>query len=182
MQASDGLLYGITTNGGAYLYGTIYSYNTVTGKETDVHDFSNGDTDGYYPQFSGLIQVGDSLLYGTTVDGGTDSVGTIFSYNIFTHKETDIYNFVSGRGLGTGSNPVTSLIQASDGLLYGATESGGVNDVGVLLVTISLHTVILIYMILAAASLMRMVPARLCRQAIVCFMDWLKEVVLITGV
>jgi uncharacterized repeat protein (TIGR03803 family) len=108
MQAKDSLLYGLTADGGLYGGGTIFSYNIATGKETDLHDFGNG-TDGFEPEGS-LIQASNGLLYGTTVNGsGAALGGTIFSYDIASGKETDIYNF--GSYSGDGTSPQGDLLE-----------------------------------------------------------------------
>jgi uncharacterized repeat protein (TIGR03803 family) len=108
MQANDSLLYGLTADGGLYGGGTIFSYNITTGKETDLHDFGNG-TDGFEPEGS-LIQASNGLLYGTTVNGlGAALGGTIFSYDIASGKETDIYNF--GSYYGDGTSPQGDLLE-----------------------------------------------------------------------
>jgi uncharacterized repeat protein (TIGR03803 family) len=126
IQANSGLLYGMTSAGGVDSTGTIFSYDTSTGKETVLHDFDFNGTDGYSP-FGSLIQVGDTLLYGMTYEGGTTGFGTIFSYNISTGKERILHNFGNGND---GYAPYGSLIQATNGLLYGMTEAGGTIDKG----------------------------------------------------
>ena len=125
IQASNGLLYGTTSEGGAYSTGIVFSYNTVTSTETDLHDFGNG-TDGSYPQ-AAVLQVTDSLLYGTTEEGGVYYGGTLYSYNINSGVETDLYDFGNNAD---GSNPMCQLAQATNGLLYGTTFFGGINYYG----------------------------------------------------
>jgi uncharacterized repeat protein (TIGR03803 family) len=127
-MATDGLLYGMTTGGGAYGLGAIFSFNPVNGVETVVHSFGNG-TDGSTADGT-LTQVTDSLLYGMTYLGGTNTDGTIFSYNIYTQKETDVYYFGSGSD---GQYPYYGpLLKASNGLLYGLTDQGGTNGYGII--------------------------------------------------
>jgi uncharacterized repeat protein (TIGR03803 family) len=127
INAGEGLLYGMTRVGNSTNNGTIFSYNISTGVLTDLHDFGSG-TDGNYPTGS-LIQANNGLLYGMTVSGGSDSVGVIFSYDMSTGDEVVLYNFGSDSD---GRYPWGSLIQASDGRLYGMTELGGANDTGMI--------------------------------------------------
>ncbi len=127
LQANNGILYGMTLKGGAAGLGTIYSYNITTGTESVLHSFGSG-TDGNQP-FGSLIQAKDGLIYGMTTAGGTNSEGTIFSYNINTGVETDLWNFGSG---GDGYYPYGSLVQAGNGLLYGMTSAGGTDDEGII--------------------------------------------------
>ena len=69
----NGTLYGITVNGGANGWGTIFSIST-TGSETALHSFSGSD--GQNP-VGGLIALGGTL-YGVTFYGG-DTAGTVFA-------------------------------------------------------------------------------------------------------
>jgi uncharacterized repeat protein (TIGR03803 family) len=75
-----GTLYGTTAQGGPYFCGgdgcgTVFSI-TPSGDETVLHTFG-GAADGAAPH-AGLIEVGGSL-YGTTLGGGTDKHGTVFT-------------------------------------------------------------------------------------------------------
>jgi uncharacterized repeat protein (TIGR03803 family) len=129
---SDGLIYGVTTAGGtyggSYGYGVIFSYDISTGKETVLHNFSGGTTDGFNAQ-APPMQATDSLIYGTTASGGVNNSGIIFSYNIATGTETDLHDFGTGTD---GKTPHGTLFQASDGLFYGMTMFGGTNNVGII--------------------------------------------------
>jgi len=73
MQATNGVLYGITTNQsvGVYPNGTIFSL-TTSGTYTTVYVF-NGSTDGGDP-LSPLRQHTNGLLYGTTDIGGDQTL------------------------------------------------------------------------------------------------------------
>jgi uncharacterized repeat protein (TIGR03803 family) len=126
IQANNGLLYGMTYSGGTNDSGTIFSYNILTGKDSVLHNFGSGTADGQYP-YGSLIQASDTLLFGMTYSGGANGEGIIFSYNISTGVETDVHDFGSGND---GYNPKGSLMQASDGLLYGMTYAGGANGAG----------------------------------------------------
>ncbi len=100
IQATNGLLYGVTGNlGGPWAFGSIYSFNTATSTFTTLYNFTGG-TDGGQP-FGPLLQHTDGLLYGTTYVGGNVSgsdycntvesdpglvgvggCGTVFTFNI----------------------------------------------------------------------------------------------------
>ena len=126
IKANNDLLYGMAQVGGSYGYGTLFSYNIITGAYTKLHDFGNG-TDGAYPGGT-LMQAHNGIIYGLTQSGGThENKGTLFSYNIFTNTYTTLYNFGDRFD---GISPVGSLIQATDGLLYGCTAYGGTNGLG----------------------------------------------------
>ena len=76
MQASDGNLYGTTSQGGANGYGTIFAIATDGSGFTVLHSF-NLVADGGNPQ-AALIQAGDGNLYGMAANGGVYYAGTIF--------------------------------------------------------------------------------------------------------
>lgn len=117
LQASNGLLYGLTENGGTGLKGVLFSFDTGTKTETVLVNFNgpNGAT-----PYRGLIQATDGDLYGTTTSGGAHDSGTLFRYNIGTNTETVLYSF---NGSDTdGYFPYADVIQASDGKLYGSTN------------------------------------------------------------
>lgn len=120
VQGTDGLLYGTTyyggTNGG---YGTIFAMTTGGAINTLV-SFDN--TDGNYPA-AALMQSVDGNLYGTTGYGGTNGgYGTIFKVTT-SGVLTPLHSF----GYYDGATPFAALVQGTDGLLYGATMSGGTN-------------------------------------------------------
>lgn len=72
----SGTLYGTTAEGGANGSGGVVFSITTAGKEKVLHSFGSG-TDGFYP-YAGLIDV-NGKLYGTTVSGGANNLGTVFS-------------------------------------------------------------------------------------------------------
>lgn len=125
IQAADGMIYGITYQGGANNYGTIFQYNLTTSTFTKKIDMSFGN--GGYATNS-MIEVSNGVLYGMTQYGGIGG-GTIFEYNYSTNTYTKKYEFT---GPTTGFNPNGDLIKATDGNLYGMAYSGGANSGGVL--------------------------------------------------
>jgi uncharacterized repeat protein (TIGR03803 family) len=129
MRATDGKLYGMTYQGGANYKGVLFQYDPATSIYTKKFDF-DGTTNGSYPQGS-LMQASDGKLYGMTSSGGTYSVGVLFQYDPATSTYTKKIDF-NGGTVAYGTKPYGSLIQASDGKLYGITYQGGVNNKGVL--------------------------------------------------
>jgi uncharacterized repeat protein (TIGR03803 family) len=124
VQDAAGNLYGTTQRGGAYNEGTIYEI-TATGRFTVLHSFDY--TDGANPE-SALILANDGNLYGTTSGGGTANGGTIFQINR-QGAYTSLYNFCNTEAC-TTYQPVQTLLQGTDGILYGATYQGGTDDMG----------------------------------------------------
>jgi uncharacterized repeat protein (TIGR03803 family) len=81
IQATNGILYGTTSNGGAADDGTIFQI-TPSGKFTTLYDFQT--TTGGEP--NELMQATDGTLYGTTQYGGAnqsgEAGGTVFSLSV----------------------------------------------------------------------------------------------------
>ena len=118
MQATDGNFYGSTLYGGTYNDGTLFKI-TATGTLTTLHSFDS--TDGSYPK-TGLVQGSDGNLYGTTEEGGAYSYyGTVFVLYVGLQPFTSLLSF-NGTD---GSVPAASLVQATDGNLYGTTAYTG---------------------------------------------------------
>jgi uncharacterized repeat protein (TIGR03803 family) len=114
IQASDGNFYGTTSLGGANLDGTAFKM-TSAGVVTVIHSF-DANVDGSIPE-GALVQASDTNLYGTTSDGGTDNVGTIFRLTT-SGAVTVIHQFDSN---GDGSSS-TGLVQGNNGNLYGTSR------------------------------------------------------------
>jgi uncharacterized repeat protein (TIGR03803 family) len=136
VQASDGNLYGTTTEGGneakslctPWGCGTVFRI-TLTGKLKTVYTFcSFGDcTDGTTPE-AGLIQATDDNLYGTTLAGGANFGGEVFELTL-GGTLTTLYSFCSQAASGIcsdGEEPMAALVQATDGNFYGTTGYGGI--------------------------------------------------------
>ena len=120
LQTADGKMYGMTYYGGSNDVGVIFQYDPITNVLVKKIDFSL--TNGSYPAGS-LIQATDGNLYGMTSEGGANGKGVLFQYNPTTNTYLKKIDFA---GVTNGSNPVGSLIQASDGKLYGMTKLGGI--------------------------------------------------------
>ncbi len=89
---------------------------TPAGVETVLFTFSKS-SDGLTVE--GVIQGKDGNFYGTTLDGGTKGLGTVFKLTPAKVK-TILHSF--GTASGDGSNPTAPLIQATDGNFYGTTN------------------------------------------------------------
>lgn len=122
IQASNGMLYGTTYAGGTYDEGTIIEVDPTTGNVTKRHDFGEAASDPGLPLSGELIEVAPGVLYGTTRFGGTSDDGTIYKYELTTHTVTKLYDLNAST---TGAEPFNSLVNASNGFLYGMTYAGG---------------------------------------------------------
>ena len=133
IQATDGVLYGTTSNGGANLAGTVFKLNLDGSGYTVLYSFlpPGSPTDGQNPN-AGVIQASDGALYGTTLNGGNYGVGTVFKLQRNGTGYTMIHFF---DGALTDYDPRGGLLQGADGALYGTAYGsinfyGGVSDYG----------------------------------------------------
>lgn len=118
------ILYGTTRNGGPNGKGTLYSVDTDTGTFKMLHAFGAGD-DAAHPA-AGVIEV-DGKLVGTSVAGGKNGAGTVYTFDPSDGKEAVLHSFVRS----DGAQPATQLLSWA-GVLYGVTPGGGIGDAGVL--------------------------------------------------
>jgi uncharacterized repeat protein (TIGR03803 family) len=121
----DGNFYGTTRRGGPSNEGTLFRM-TPSGTVTILHTFTNL-VDGAAPQ-GPLIQATDGNFYGTaTGDGsGPPGFGTIFRMAP-SGTVTTLHAFTGH----DGCYPSASVIQATDGNLYGTTPFCGASGTGV---------------------------------------------------
>jgi uncharacterized repeat protein (TIGR03803 family) len=121
IQGSDGNFYGTTADGGQFATGTVFKV-TASGTETLLYSFGASPTDGAAPV--SLIEGSDGNFYGVTNSGGTGlcqfGCGTVFQLTP-GGVETVLYSFSGG----TDGDQPNSLIQGTDGNLYGTTSFGG---------------------------------------------------------
>ncbi len=112
IQANNGKIYGMTTQGGSSGSGVIFSFDPSSSTFIKLKDFD--DASGNYPRGS-LIQASDGKLYGMTSQGGSSGSGVIFSFNPSSSTYTKLKDFDDTNG----GNPSGSLIQQSKELLPG---------------------------------------------------------------
>ncbi len=123
IQGSDCNFYGTTLGGGptANSSGTVFRI-TPGGVYTVLYSFSSAAgaplLNGISPRV-GLVQASNGKLYGVTTREGVYGWGTVFEVDLAGNFRV-VYNLNNPDKAGGG--PVTALIQASDGNLWG---SGG---------------------------------------------------------
>ncbi|MGZ5566104.1 MAG: beta strand repeat-containing protein [Limisphaerales bacterium] len=123
---TDGALYGSASGGGGGNVGTLFRVTTNGGFRTIV-TLTNNVTGG--TPIGGLAVGPDSLLYGTTEYGGTNSgQGTIFRLNPAGTNFT-LTNLLVFYGT-NGANPQGTLLNGGDGFMYGTCFAGGTNGNG----------------------------------------------------
>lgn len=122
--ASNGFLYGMTSSFNIY-DAVFFSFNPKTFLYSNIFNFDTANgADGQYCQ---PIQATDGKIYGMTPVGGHYNDGVLFRYNPINNQDTVVLFFDSLNGL----DPPGSVIQATNGLLYGMTAGGGINNSGV---------------------------------------------------
>jgi uncharacterized repeat protein (TIGR03803 family) len=123
-----GNLYGTTQYGGSTSCncGTVFELTKSgsTWKETVLHAFTAYPNDGYGPQ-AGLSFDAAGNLYGTTYQGGTYNVGSVFqltpSKTSWKYKMIHSFNNQNGGS----AYPVGGITAGADGYYYGTTYYGG---------------------------------------------------------
>ncbi len=127
MQATDGNLYGTTSDGGAHGAGGTVFKITLSGSLTTIYSFCavSQCADGQGPN-STLVQGVDGNFYGTTRTDGVTHAGTVFKLTP-SGTLTTLYHFCSQSNCTDGATPNQILQLASDGNFYGTTLYGGAN-------------------------------------------------------
>jgi uncharacterized repeat protein (TIGR03803 family) len=143
LEGRDGALYGTTSSGGTNSYGSVFSLNEDGRGYQVLHHFvatsgqeisdpvrglvgvRNGvpsrtswtGGDGATP--TSLLEGRDGWLFGSTQNGGKHGGGTIFRISRDGSNFTVLHSFSMTDG--SGNRPCV-LLEAKDGVLYGATE------------------------------------------------------------
>ena len=126
---TDGIfLYGNSPNSRGGNLGTLFSIRIIDGVLVNVFTFSDSVLNGDTP-LGGLVLTGfPGVLYGTTVAGGENNLGCIYSIDInegFFGMQIILYSFQPNESF----QPLTRL--TTDGIyLYGTSILGGVNNLG----------------------------------------------------
>jgi uncharacterized repeat protein (TIGR03803 family) len=126
VQDADGYLYGTTQIGGESFGGTIFRLHPSDPSATFhvLHSFAR--VDGAAPN-AALVKGPDGAFYGTTMNGGSFSVGTVFRIDAHGAFET-LHHFIADEG----GFPMAVLAVGRDGWLYGTASGGEVRSAGTL--------------------------------------------------
>jgi uncharacterized repeat protein (TIGR03803 family) len=133
MIDAAGNLYGATSGGAAYNWGSVFELTPLAGggwKETVLHNFTSNGIDGNNPT-GPLVRDAAGNLYGTTSNGGAYGDGTVFKLTPTAHgawKETILHSFnPNGTDIST---PNAGVVLDGSGNLYGTAEGGGTYGYG----------------------------------------------------
>jgi len=133
VQAANGNFYGTTQGDGTNTLGTIFRV-TAAGQFTTLYTFCKvaGCPDGAAPT-AGLIQATDGNFYGATKGGGIPGCGSATLQGcgtIFKVTAAGVLTTLHEFSVSDGIYPSGSLLQGTDGYLYGTTLYGGTYNYG----------------------------------------------------
>ena len=124
LTLKNGKYYGMTFRGGIADAGVIFEWDPVMSLFTKMNDLNTAN--GKYPQ--GSLALFNGKFYGMTNQGGGYGKGVIFEWD----QSSNVYGKkVDLNDVGKGINPTGSLKPAT-GKLYGMTNLGGSNNMGVI--------------------------------------------------
>jgi len=122
---NNGTLYGTTSQGGLFAFGTVFKL-TFSGSaytESVAYNFGTNPNDGASPYAPvNLLSTGD--LLGTTVGGGANAAGTIYKLTPGPsgYAETLLIAFKGGTD---GASPYAGLTPTHSNTFFGTTYAGG---------------------------------------------------------
>ena len=117
----DGNFYGTTTGGGSAGLGVLFKIS-ASGIYAVLHEFT-GASDGLFPS-AAPIQASDGNLYGTT-EGANFTGATVYRLT-----PSGVFNTIANFDSSIAFGVAATLVQGTDGNLYGAGYYGGANNCG----------------------------------------------------
>lgn len=124
LSSNNGKLYGTTNAGGEFTNrsGTIFSFDTATYEFNVLHNFKPNQIKSVV---SGLTDGGNGRYY---VMGAQPGDGRIVSFDTTAFE----FRYEHAFNGGDGDFGSSSLLKATDGLIYGTAVSGGISNGGTL--------------------------------------------------
>ena len=120
-EGSDGYLYGTASKGGDKNSDGVVFRLTKSGVITVMHQFNGAD--GSRP-LGGLVQASNGSFYGVSSLGGINQQGTL--YKLTPAGNTWSFSVLANFDVwGTGGQPQLTLLQHTNGKIYGDSNSGG---------------------------------------------------------
>jgi uncharacterized repeat protein (TIGR03803 family) len=123
IRDKEGNFYG-TALCGSSNFGVVWKFSK-DGKETVLHTFTGGASDGAYPSDHGLIFDAEGNLYGVTLSGGAGDFGTVYRV-----AKDGTFTLLHAFTANEGQSPFGRLNRDRNGDLYGTTQGGGSGGVG----------------------------------------------------
>ncbi|MBL4709111.1 MAG: T9SS type A sorting domain-containing protein [Flavobacteriales bacterium] len=125
IEASNGKLYGLCSDGGLYGSGVLFEFDLQSNQYSKKIVFNKNFTgeDPVGPLFEHI----NGKLYGLTSRGGIHDDGVLFEYDFVLNNLAVKHHF---NDVITGRRPGGGLMMAHNGLMYGTTSGGGLNNHG----------------------------------------------------
>ena len=120
--------WGMTRAGGSSGEGTLFRINADGSRFQVVRSFGSTNNEGKRPM-CGTLARGGGHLYGMTLRGGTNNLGSIFQVAMDGADFKTLHSFAGDTA--DGALPYGSLL-LSGATLYGMTSEGGSNNLGVI--------------------------------------------------
>jgi uncharacterized repeat protein (TIGR03803 family) len=127
LRDKAGNLYGTTQACGASSSGTVFRLSK-SGKETVLHNFAGGASDGANPLYASLLMDRKGALYGVAQYGGTSNEGVV--YKLSKSGALRVLHSFAG-GTTDGCNPNGTPAMDSLGNLYGTAVACGSSNMGI---------------------------------------------------
>lgn len=125
LTITDGVITGVTRNGGQYGAGTLFQVSTTGSSFSVLHHFAGGPSDGANP-YNGPVLFG-STLYGLSFLGGANNSGVIYSYDRSSSMYSVRHSFTIPGGKAFGS-----LTPVGDWLYGMVSDHRSASDYGVI--------------------------------------------------
>lgn len=123
VQDGAGNLYGTTAGCGSDNHGTVWKVSKK-GKETILHNFAGGTSDGCLPR-GGVARDSRGSLYGATNECGAVNYGALYKLSA-SGTLTLLHSFDHKHG----AYPYDDVLLTNQGTLYGTTSEGGNHNSG----------------------------------------------------
>lgn len=112
VEHPNGLLYGLTSSGGEYNEGVLFSFNIATNglkvlKNMRAQDGSN--------PIGELCLDKNGVLYGMTQRGGANNAGVLFSYQ----PDSNLYKVIRHFDVSSGGIPQSGPVSTAAGIIFG---------------------------------------------------------------
>jgi uncharacterized repeat protein (TIGR03803 family) len=124
VQASNGKLLGVTSDGGTFGTGVIYEFDPYMNSYIMKVDFNDYTAKGSNPAAS-LVLANNGKYYGTTTGGGANGRGILFEYEYGSNTFTKKLDFIPAY-----AEYVFASLVFKDNVGYGVSKHGGTGSYG----------------------------------------------------